>query len=198
MRLVVFQYKGGVSKTSIAINIALTYNMRYVTNDLVTDLKKYPSLEKFKLQENRKKIPTKFLKDDKDIIFDMGAMSGAIDFKIIDAIESADVIIIPTFTDQRSIDGAIQSIKFADNSCHNIFIIINRVMKDKDYQDAFNQLSQYINVENIFMMKDTTLFKRISKDGDEWYKNIHNKNGDYMLRRTIQRHNEIYEVIYNI
>jgi MinD-like ATPase involved in chromosome partitioning or flagellar assembly len=195
MKLVVLQIKGGVGKTSIAVSFALSKHFALVTNDVVTDLTKLTTLQTYLIDTNLKRIPAKFMKKDLDIIFDMGAMSGLVDAKTAHAVKMADGVLIPTMSDARSIRGAIETIKFVQTEMTNIFIIVNKVTNDKEFEKIVEQFKPYLATNNIFFMRDTTLFKRIADDGDDWYLNMHNKRGNHMLKKTMQKHNEIYEEI---
>ena len=195
MNITVLGVKGGVGKTSIATSLALNNNFTLLTNYVVTDLTKLKSIKTHLIDTNLKKIPSRFLKKDRDIIFDMGAMTGLIDPKVIHAIKLSHGVVIPTLTDARSIKSAIETIKFVQSEMHNIFVIVNRVANEKEYFEVVEQLTPYIDSDSIFMMKNTTLFKHMAENGDHWYKNIHNQKGNYMLERTMGIHNEIYEEI---
>ncbi|MDF1882611.1 ParA family protein [Sulfurimonas sp. SAG-AH-194-C21] len=199
MYLTVISIKGGVGKTSIATNIALNNNYTLVTNDVVTDLSRLQTINTHLIDSKLKKIPSRYLKGDRDIVFDMGAMTGLVDPKVMHAIKLADGVIIPTLTDARSISATIETIQFVQQAeIENIFIIVNRVANEKEFLEVAAQLSSYIDECSIYMMKNTTLFKHIARDGSKWYQNIHHEKGNYMLQRTKNLHNEIYEEIIDL
>lgn len=198
MYICVLQVKGGVSKTSVSIGLALSKGFNIVSNDMVTSFENLKGLKTNHIDENLKTIPGKFFRKGADTVFDMGGMSGNIDPKTAHAVKKADCIVIPTLTDVRSIEGAIKTIEFVEQECNNIFVIVNRVKKEQEYQQCVELLKPYIDVSSIYCMKETTLFQRIAKDGDEWYKNIHHEKGSHQLLKTIAKHEEIYQNIIDV
>lgn len=195
MRIVFFNIKGGVGKTSLSLSMALTYKFNFVTNDIVTSLEEIHSIPTAKIASNLKKIPRSILGSSKNQIFDIGAMSGQIDPKAAHAISLADAIVIPTLCDVRSIEATIQSIKFVDKECSNIFIIVNKVKDEVEYESIVEQLSPYVDEDFIYQMRETTLFKRIAEHGEYFFTKIFKKEGINRLHLTIDRHTCIYDSI---
>ena len=195
MKLAVFSFKGGVGKTSISMEIALKYKYNLVTNDIITDITGITSINCTKIATNLKRLPITIVNSKKDTVFDIGAMSGTIDPKATHAISLADAIIIPTLPDRRSIEGVIQSIKFVRESCNNIFIIVNKVKNEKEFDTIKNELKDYIDEEDIFYFRDTTLFKRMAEDKEQLFENIHNRHAIGKLNNTLDSHITVYDSI---
>lgn len=195
MKIIVFSFKGGVGKTSISTEIALNYKFNLVTNDVITDFTGIKSINCAKIATNLKRLPQPILNSKKDTVFDIGAMSGVIDPKAAHAVSLADAIIIPTLPDRRSIDGAIKSIEFANESCSNIFIIVNKVKNEKEFNSIKDELKEYIDEEYIFYFKETTLFKRMAEDKELLFDKIYNNHGIGKLNSTLDSHITIYNSI---
>lgn len=189
MKIVFFSIKGGVGKTSISLSMALTCKYNFVTNDIVTKLEGIDSIS------NLKKIPGSILRSNQPQVYDIGAMSGQIDPKAAHTISVADAIVIPTLCDARSIEATIQSIKFVDEKCSNIFIIINKVKSEEEYEQAVEQLSPYVYEDFIYQMRETTLFKRIAEHGEDFFLKIFKKEGINRLHLTSAKHSSIFDDI---
>lgn len=192
MKIVFFSIKGGVGKTSISLSMALTYKYNFVTNDIVTKLEGIDSISTYKIASKLKKIPGSILRSNQPQVYDIGAMSGQIDPKAAHAISVADAIVIPTLCDARSIEATIQSIKFVDEKCSNIFIIINKVKSEEEYEQAVEQLSPYVYEDFIYEMRETTLFKRIAEHGEDFFLKIFKKEGINRLHLTSAKHSSIF------
>ena len=47
-------------------------------------------------------------------------------------------------------------------------------------------------------MRAITLFDVVAKDGDEWFKNIYNDNGEWQLNKSRIAHEEVYNEIIEL
>lgn len=193
MNILVTSYKGGTGKTSIALNLATYLGYRYVTNDIIAT----PHTEIFQIDANKKKIPVNLCFEDK-AVYDFGAMSTQIDPKIKHAESLCDMIIIPCGTDPRSLKAAVDTFTLMSVTGKPIVIIINNYTKEKKFEEARSYLQDNLGNVPIFAIRFTTLFDRVAKDGRTWLENIHNDNGEYQLRKTWDKHCEIFDEIIKI
>lgn len=74
----------------------------YVTNDISTNIDESHQFEFHQISHNRKRIPRELMNLE-EVIFDFGAMSNVIDHKVTQAVKLCDGVVIPTFTDERSL-----------------------------------------------------------------------------------------------
>ena len=81
MKITIFSLKGGVGKTSISVNLALTLKYGVITNDVYTPLERVVSKESLLKLEQNQALPD--LPESYDIIFDFG---GYVDSRVIKAI----------------------------------------------------------------------------------------------------------------
>ena len=194
--------KGGVGKTSLAQCLSLYTGVPIVTNDIATVDESENTIQ---IESNLKRIPPDILEME-DLIFDFGAMSTAIDPKIAQAAEMADVIVIPTLLDMRSIEATTMTYNFVKDACKPVVIIANNFTGTEEkniYADRFEMLESIKSDRNspitILRVRKSTLIDRITRDGPQWYESVFHKKGLHMLKKFILRLEEnIFEEIFRI
>lgn len=192
IKILFINYKGGVGKSALAINLASEINADYVTNDLITT-----NTDAIQIPSNKRRIP-KYLLALNRVVFDFGAMSTQLDPKAVQATEAADIIVIPTDTGARSIEATIRTIKLVKPQDKPIAIVINNFTKQKLFDEAVDDLTKAVGHIPIFAIRKTTLFDRVAKDGLDWYKNVHNDKGEWMLNKTRLVHEHVYNQILSL
>ena len=194
MKLLYFSLKGGVGKSSISLNHALYEECAYITNDISTTVDTEYVPDFHQIPPNSKRIPKKLLAY-KDAIYDFGAMSSAIDAKVTHAVLECDGVVIPTLTDQRSLEATIKTYKLIQERAKKIIIIINNYTNSRKFDYAYDYLYEQLPEPIILDIRTTTLFERVARDGVEWFDNVGHSKGEYQLLKTKEKHNEIYRTI---
>lgn len=194
MKILYFSLKGGVGKSSLALNHALENGYVYVTNDISTNIDESHQSEFYQISHNKKRIPREFMSLE-EVIFDFGAMSNVIDHKVTQAVKLCDGVVIPTFTDERSLQATIESYNLIKNDAKSIVIVINNYTQEKKYLYACEVLNEALGNPVILDVRTTTLFERVAKDGAEWFKNINNGKGEFQLAKTKETHQSLYNEI---
>ena len=190
MRYLVTSMKGGVGKSSIALNLAAYTGSQYITNDITIPR----GADIIQIPPGKKRIP-KELSEQTHTVFDFGALSTLLDPKIAHAARFCDVIIIPTRTDPRSITATIKTFQLVEDAGKPIVVVINHFKDSKKHDFARDRLLSALGRIPIFAIRETTLFDRVSRDGVEWFVNIHNERGAHRLQQTAQYHSGIYDRI---
>ncbi|MEA2017594.1 MAG: hypothetical protein U9N59_04025 [Campylobacterota bacterium] len=187
--------KGGAGKTSISILLALLLRGKFsiVTNDIAKSL--YDTdfgIDVFKIDRMKRTIPKHLLKKD-FMIYDMGAMSSAIDFGFVDIIKNCDLIILPTKTDRNSLLATLETYEMTRILAQDIRIIITDFTQQKDYENAKEFLIENGYKGFIYPIKHTTLFRRLMEDGRDLFNNVHNNNGEYRLHQSLEKIKTVLE-----
>jgi len=134
MKITVYNFKGGVGKTSISLNIALTCDFGIITNDVYSPLERVLRNEQFIKIEHDQSLPE--IPDEYNIIFDLG---GHIDKRAIEAIKQSDFVLVPVTNDFVNLQVTINAIGEIEKFNKNIVVIANRTVKND-----FPEISQAV------------------------------------------------------
>jgi cellulose biosynthesis protein BcsQ len=171
MKITIFSLKGGVGKTSISVNLALTLKYGVITNDVYTPLERVISKESLLKLEQNQALPD--LPESYDIIFDFG---GYVDSRVIKAINMSNYIIIPVTSSYLDLQLAINTIEEIKKYNNKIIIAANMLTSQKDYfliRDTMKKmnykypimpLKRTASIKNIFSNKES-IESLVSKGG---------------------------------
>lgn len=193
MNVLFTSFKGGVGKSSLAYNFAVYIGYTYVTNDIIA----IADPDIIQIEPKRKRIPAAYCFK-QNTVFDFGAMSTQIDPKITQAVQLADIIVIPTLTDPRSLQATIDTVNLVKESGKPVVIIINNFTNQRKFQQARKFLIKQLGRISIYAIRSTTLFERVSQHGKGWLENIRHEKGVYQLNKTREKHERVYQVIADL
>lgn len=196
MKIVVFNFKGGQGKSSIALNLALSLGFDVISNDKITKLEKILPEDNFMKIKKDEDFPD--IMENLNIIYDLG---GWIDERVIKPIKEADLIIIPMINSEMNNEVSLNSINQVKKHNNNIMLIINKSKKG-DYEFMKNEVIKiYFPNDNfpIFEIMDTTAFEQILKR-KRAIKDIIETNPllKYNYRKVNTQFNNIIDFINNI
>jgi len=149
MKITVYNYKGGVGKTRISLNLALTMDFSIITNDIFSPIESVLD-KKFLLKlDINQKIPE--LHKDYDVIFDLG---GYPDERAITALKQSKYILIPVILDFGDIQVTLDFINEIQKYNKNIIIIANRTTKG-DFEVIKNVIIKFFPNFPVFEIKES-------------------------------------------
>ena len=155
MKLCIYSFKGGVGKTSIALNLAIELNAGIVTNDISTPIRNVLGDKRTLQIMPGQTFPN--INEDIDLIYDLG---GYADKRAIEEIKKADLVIIPTFKNESpDLSTCIESVKEIQKFNTKILIIANKVKKGH-YDYIKESLEAHFNYP-ILPLNDSTALQRI-------------------------------------
>jgi len=159
MKITIYNVKGGVGKTRIALNLALTMQFAIITNEVysptiekVLDEKQFMKL---KPDDDLEIYPDKF-----DIIFDFG---GFIDKRVVNALQQSDWVIVPTINEFDDMSATISIIQEIEELNKNIIIVANKTQRG-DFEHVQKAMKQYYDYP-VFEIKLSRAFPNISNEG---------------------------------
>lgn len=189
MKVLVYNFKGGVGKTSIGLGFALSQGYSVVTNDV------YSPLEKILPKERLVKLPLdgivpKFPKEF-NIVFDFG---GHIDARVIDAARQVDKVLIPTMNSPVDLQITLQAIREMEKYNKNIFIVANNL--EKGDLDEIEKVMAHFFTYPIIPLKRSKVFRRIFEQRES-IDDIARKNplARYAYRNVLTQFNDLINTL---
>jgi cellulose biosynthesis protein BcsQ len=192
MKIAVYNFKGGVGKTSISLGYALNQGFAVVTNDFHSPLERVLSEEYIIKLKSDETMP--IFDDDLEVVFDLG---GSIDERAVSAIKQSDWVIIPTVNSVVDLHMTLQTINQVSDYNTKILVIVNKLEKG-DFDIAREVITEFFPDMPIFPLKNSKIFKKMFEK-EQSLNGIANLNGlnKYTYRGVISQFADITEFINN-
>ena len=161
MNLCIYSFKGGVGKSSIALNLALEFDAGIITNDISKPLKNVLGEDRVLQISPGKEFPK--IKEKMKLIYDLG---GYADSRAVEQLKTADLVIVPTYRNESpDLSTCIESLEEVKRYNNNILVIANRCKKD-DLSHIRNTLSELFDFP-ILPLNESTALQRVFGEWDK-------------------------------
>lgn len=153
-RLMIFNPKGGVGKTALALNFALTFGYGLVTNDRLSIVDQVLPDDQYMILDKGQPLPE--IPAAWPVVFDFG---GYPDRRALDALKLSQFIIIPLLPHKENIQTSlnfIQEIKTYKEE-KNIIVVINQTA-GRQFAEISQDIKHFYPQISVFNLKKSTAF----------------------------------------
>lgn len=154
-RIAVCQIKGGVGKTRVALNLAMTLDFGVITNDQYSVVERILSPERRKILGIDEKLPE--IPPEIPIIFDFG---GYPDVRMIEALRQSQFVLTPVLPHKEDLQIALDFIQDIKKYNKNIIIIVNRT-KAGDFDKIRRVFKNFYPELAIFEIKESRVMSHL-------------------------------------
>jgi cellulose biosynthesis protein BcsQ len=157
MKTTVYNFKGGVGKTVLSLNLALTMEYSIVTNDIYSPIEKVLDENRILKIHHDEILPS--FPDHYNIIFDLG---GHIDKLAISAIKQSDFVLVPVIKGFINIQVTIDTITELLELNQNVIIVANQT-KPGDMDNIRVAIERFFDLP-VFEIKQSKSLPNIFKE----------------------------------
>lgn len=158
MKIIIYNIKGGQGKTDIALNLALTMDFNFITNEPLSPVEMVldeDNLIKLDQEDDFPEIPPEI-----DCIFDFG---GYLDKRAIEGLKQADYVLVPVVNEFKDMHTTVNFIQEIEEYNSNIIIIANKTQKG-DYDAIKEIMAENYPSYPVFEIKNSRAMPNILKE----------------------------------
>lgn len=158
MKIVVYNIKGGVGKTDISLNLALTMDLAIITNEPFSPIEKILDESRFIKLDRDDDLPE--IPDEYDIVFDLG---GYLDDRAISALKQSQCVIVPVVNEFKDVHTTVNFIQEIDGYNNKIIIVANKTQND-DFKHIKEVMNKHYPHYPVLEIKQSRALPNIMKE----------------------------------
>ncbi len=153
-RLMIFNPKGGVGKTALALNFALTFGYGLITNDRLSIVDQILPDERYIILNKDQPLPD--IPADWPVVFDFG---GYPDRRALDALKISQFIIIPILPYRENVQTSLEFIKEIKTYKEekNIIVVVNQTA-GRQFKEISAAIKHFYPAIAVFNLKKSAAF----------------------------------------
>lgn len=154
-RITVYNIKGGVGKTRVALNLALTMDFGIITNDQYSVLEKVLPAKRLQILSKTQNLPE--IPPHIPLIYDLG---GYPDKRAIQALRQSQFVLTPILTKKEDLQIGLDFISEIKKYNQNVIIVVNKT-KQQEFSRVKHVCRSFYKDLPVFEIKESRVMSLI-------------------------------------